>query len=86
LRTYAAFVVWSRRAFDEGEAFPHEAVDTMLTSDIETGKSIPRDDFKATAGFEKLGEATQTPPKSLMRMFSPRGNPQARNLRAICLT
>ena len=31
-------------------------------------------------GFEKLGEATGTQPKSLIRMFGPRGNPQARNL------
>ena len=36
--------------------------------------------LKATLGFEKLGEATDTPPKSLIRMFGPRGNPQARNL------
>jgi hypothetical protein len=35
---------------------------------------------KATVGFEKLGEATGTQPKSLIRMFGPRGNPQARNL------
>jgi len=35
---------------------------------------------KATTGFEKLGEATGAPPKSLIRMFGPRGNPQARNL------
>jgi hypothetical protein len=44
------------------------------------GKAIPRDYIKATVGFEKLGEATGTQPKSLMRMFGPRGNPQARNL------
>jgi hypothetical protein len=31
----------------------------------------------------KLGEATGTQPKSLIRMFGPRGNPQARNLFAI---
>jgi hypothetical protein len=31
-------------------------------------------------GLEKLGEATGAPPKSLIRMFGPRGNPQARNL------
>jgi hypothetical protein len=31
-------------------------------------------------GFKKLGEATDTPPKSLIRMFGPRGNPQAKNL------
>ena len=52
----------------------------MLTGDVETGKAILRDYIKATVGFEKLGEATDTPPKSLIRMFGPRGNPQARNL------
>jgi len=63
-----------------GEALLREGIDTMLTGDIETGKAILRDYIKATVGFEKLGEATDTPPKSLIRMFSPRGNPQARNL------
>lgn len=57
-----------------------EAIDTMLTGDIETGKAVMRDYIKATVGFEKLGEATETPAKSLIRMFSARGNPQARNL------
>jgi hypothetical protein len=57
-----------------------EGVDTMLTGDVETGKTILRDYIKATVGFEKLGEATDTPAKSLIRMFSARGNPQARNL------
>ena len=37
-------------------------------------------DIKATVGFEKLGEATETSAKSLIRMFGSRGNPQARNL------
>jgi DNA-binding phage protein len=57
-----------------------EGIDTMLTGDVETGKAILRDYIKATVGFEKLGEATDTPAKSLIRMFSARGNPQARNL------
>ena len=57
-----------------------EGIDTMLSGDVETGKAILRDYIKATVGFEKLGEATDTPAKSLIRMFSPRGNPQARNL------
>ena len=57
-----------------------EGIDTMLTGDVETGKAILRDYIKATVGFEKLGEATDTPAKSLIRMFGPRGNPQARNL------
>jgi len=57
-----------------------EGVDAMLSGDVETGKAILRDYIKATVGFEKLGEATDTPAKSLIRMFGPRGNPQARNL------
>ena len=65
---------------DFGEALLREGIDTMLTGDIETGKAILRDYIKATVGFEKLGEATATPAKSLIRMFGPRGNPQARNL------
>jgi DNA-binding phage protein len=62
------------------EALLREGVDAMLSGDVETGKTILRDYIKATVGFEKLGEATHTPPKSLIRMFGPRGNPQAKNL------
>ena len=62
------------------QALLREGVDAMLSGDIETGKTILRDYIKATVGFEKLGAATQTPPKSLIRMFGPRGNPQAKNL------
>ena len=63
-----------------GEALLREGIDTMLAGDVDTGKAILRDYIKATVGFEKLAEATGTPPKSLIRMFGPRGNPQARNL------
>ena len=62
------------------EALLREGVDAMLSGDLETGKTILRDYIKATIGFEKLGAATGAPPKSLIRMFGPRGNPQARNL------
>ena len=62
------------------EALLREGVDAMLSGDVETGKTILRDYIKATVGFEKLGKATETPPKSLIRMFGPRGNPQAKNL------
>jgi DNA-binding phage protein len=62
------------------DALLREGIETMLGGDIETGKIILRDYIKATVGFEKLGEATDTPPKSLIRMFGPRGNPQAKNL------
>jgi DNA-binding phage protein len=63
-----------------GAALLREGIDTMLAGDVDSGKAILRDYIKATVGFEKLGEATGTQPKSLIRMFGPRGNPQARNL------
>ena len=63
-----------------GAALLREGIDTMLAGDVDTGKAILRDYIKATVGFEKLGAATGTQPKSLIRMFGPRGNPQARNL------
>ncbi len=62
------------------EALLREGVDAMLSGDVEAGKTILRDYIKATVGFEKLGAATGSPPKSLIRMFGPRGNPQAKNL------
>lgn len=63
-----------------GAALLCEGIDTMLAGDVDTGRAILRDYIKATVGFEKLGEATGTRPKSLIRMFGPRGNPVARNL------
>jgi len=61
-------------------ALLREGVDAMLSGDVDAGKNILRDYIKATVGFEKLGHATGTQPKSLIRMFGARGNPQARNL------
>ena len=61
-------------------ALLREGIDRMLAGDIDGGKAILRDYIKATVGFEALAAATATPPKSLIRMFGPRGNPQARNL------
>ena len=65
---------------DFATALLREGVDAMLSGDVDTGKSILRDYIKATVGFERLGQATGTQPKSLIRMFGARGNPQARNL------
>jgi len=62
------------------EALLREGIDAMLSGDVDGGKTILRDYIKATVGFEKLGKATGAPPKSLIRMFGPRGNPQAKNL------
>lgn len=57
-----------------------EGIDMLLAGDVDTGKAILRDYIKATVGFEQLGEDTGSSPKSLIRMFGPAGNPQARNL------
>jgi DNA-binding phage protein len=65
------------------QALLEEALATMLDGDLETGKAVLRDYINATIGFEELGRATGTPPKSLMRMFGPRGNPRASNLFAV---
>jgi putative addiction module killer protein len=62
------------------EALLREGVDALISGDVESGKTLLRDYIKATVGFEKLGAATGAPPKSLIRMFGPRGNPQAKNL------
>ena len=62
------------------DALLREGVEILLSGDVDTGRAILRDYIKATVGFEKLGEAIGTQPKSLIRMFGPRGNPQARNL------
>ena len=51
-----------------GEVLLREGIETMLVGHISTGKAILRDYIKATVGFEKLGEATGTQPKSLIRM------------------
>ena len=62
------------------DALLSEGIDALLAGDLDTGKAILRDYINATGGFEKLAEETGTPTKSLMRMFGPRGNPNARNL------
>ena len=61
-------------------ALLRDGVESMLNGDMEAGKAILRDYIKATVGFEQLGAETGSSPKSLIRMFGPRGNPQARNL------
>ena len=57
-----------------------EGVDCLLSGDVDTGKALLRDYINATIGFQELGGLTGKSPKSLMRMFGPNGNPQARNL------
>jgi hypothetical protein len=60
--------------------FLREAVSNMIAADLETAKSVLREYINGTLGFVALGEALSKSPKSLMRMLSAQGNPQARNL------
>ena len=57
-----------------------EGIDCLLSGEVETAKAVLRDFINATGGFETLGDLTGKSPKSLMRMFGPNGNPQAKNL------
>jgi len=65
------------------EALRTEAIDCLLSGDVETGKSVLRDYAHATVGFEALARATRKSSKSLLRMLGPDGNPQASNLFSI---
>ena len=57
-----------------------EGVECLLAGDMATGKAVLRDYINAAIGFQELAKLTAKSPKSLMRMFGPNGNPQARNL------
>jgi len=60
--------------------FLREAVANMVAGDLETAKAVLREYINGSVGFIALGEALAKSPKSLMRMLSQEGNPQARNL------
>ena len=60
-----------------------EAIDALLSDDLETGKVLLRDYVNATIGFETLAKEMEKNPKSLMRMLSNKGNPRADNLLAM---
>jgi DNA-binding phage protein len=65
------------------KALLQEGIECLLAGDVDTGKAVLRDYINATIGFEELSEAFGKSSKSLMRMFGPKGNPQAGNLFAV---
>ena len=65
------------------DALLTEGVEALLSGDVDAGKAILRDYINATVGFQALSAAVGKPPKSLMRMFGPGGNPTAKNLFAV---
>ena len=65
------------------EALFKEAIELLLSGDVDTGKEILRDYINATIGFQKLAKKTDMKPESLMRMLGRSGNPTSRNLFAV---
>ena len=65
------------------KALLQEGVECLLAGDVDTGKMVLRDYINATTGFEELSRVFDRSSKSLMRMFGPKGNPQASNLFAV---
>ena len=64
-------------------AMLREGIDALLAREYEVGKEVLRDYVNATMGFDKLSKQVGIPPKSLMRMLGPSGNPQMKNLFAV---
>ena len=70
----------ARRDPEFREGLLNEGIGALLEGQVEVGKALLRDYINAAIGFDELGRLTDKSPKSLMRMFGPNGNPQARNL------
>lgn len=68
------------RDADFRHALFQEAVQALVGGDGPTGRAVLRDYVNATVGFDALADCTGIPAKSLMRMLSSRGNPQAKHL------
>ena len=70
----------ARRDPEFREGLLNEGIGALLGGEVDVGKALLRDYINAAIGFDELGRLTDKSPKSLMRMFGPNGNPQARNL------
>lgn len=77
--------VWTRAQSDARfrTAMLTEAINELLSGNLDSGKSMLRDYVNATIGFEGLAKTTRISAKSLQRMLGPRGNPTAESLFSI---
>jgi hypothetical protein len=55
------------------------AMECTIQGELDVAKSMLRKFIDGTVGFMPLGKALNRDPKTLMRMFSARGNPTVRN-------
>lgn len=60
-----------------------DAVNELLSGDIEVGKSMLRDYINATISFEPLAKQLHKNSKSVQRMFGVAGNPTTKSLLAV---
>ena len=60
-----------------------EGIHSLLNGEPKIGRELLRDYINATVGFDKLSKKVKIPPKSLMRMFGPNGNPSSNNLLSV---
>jgi len=76
-----------KASIEQDPDFGHEvlrgAVQCLLDNDLATGRALLRNYVNATIGFKQLAHSIGGKEKSLMRMLSVNGNPQAKNLFAI---
>jgi DNA-binding phage protein len=77
--------VWTRAQGDARfrAALLSEAINELLSGDLDVGKAMLRDYVNATITFDELAKETGMPSKSVQRMLGPRGNPTAVSLFAI---
>ena len=61
-------------------ALLEEALERLVANEVVIAQLLLRDVVNGTIGFQALARATGLMEKSLMRMLSAKGNPQARNL------
>jgi hypothetical protein len=62
------------------EALLREGADAMLSGEVETGRPSCLTTSRQRLASRSLARPPTPLPKSLIRMFGPRGNPQARKL------
>jgi DNA-binding phage protein len=61
-------------------ALLREALEAIVSGELDIAKALLRDYINATEGFDAVGRAVKIPRKSLMRMLSRSGNPNTKNL------
>ena len=61
-------------------ALIEEALESLVSGDLDGGRSMLSNYINATIGYNALAKLTGRDPKSLMRMLGPKGNPTATNL------